>query len=328
MPSAPDIVPFTDEHQDSAAQLLAARQRRLRQARPELPDAFTDAASCRPLVAALIEKPGAQGFMALRDSRPVGFLLGYPRPEPIWGRAAWSPIEGNALADGEDPETMRDLYAGWSEHFVRSGHFRQYVHASPDEPELMAAWVRTGFGQMQAYAVRDLGLTAPVPDGITIRRAVPADIDMLEPLLPLIALALMRPPAYAISFPEDIPTYRDSMAEELAEDGARHFVAEQDGRGLAMASFYDAEPGPMVPTGAWKLAIAMTLPDSRGRGLMRSLLATAFTEARQAGATHCETDWRTAALPTHRSWTALGFRPTHFRMHRHIDERIAWAAPR
>ena len=37
------------------------------------------------------------------------------------------------------------------------------------------------------------------------------------------------------------------------------------------------------------------------------------------------TDWRTASLSTHRSWTALGYRPLFFRLHRHIDERIAWA---
>ncbi len=36
-------------------------------------------------------------------------------------------------------------------------------------------------------------------------------------------------------------------------------------------------------------------------------------------------DWRTASLPAHRTWTALGFSATEFRLHRHIDERIAWA---
>ncbi len=328
MPRSPEIVQFGAEHLDAAAELLAARQRRLRQRRPELPAAYEHAAACRPLIAALLEKGGAHGVMALHGSRPAGYLLGYPRPEPIWGRACWSPIEGSALADGEDPETIRDLYAGWSEHFVRTGHYRQYVHASPDDPELTAAWVLTGFGQMQAYAIRDLDLSAAEPAGFGVRRAVLDDIEILEPLLPLIAHALMRPPAYAISFPEEIPTFRDSWAEELEEPGARHFLAERDGRALAMASFYDAEPGPMVPQGAWELAVAMTLPEERGRGLMRALLVTAFAEARRSGATHCETDWRTAALPTHRSWTALGFRPTHYRMHRHIDERIAWAAPR
>lgn len=86
-----------------------------------------------------------------------------------------------------------------------------------------------------------------------------------------------------------------------------------------------ADPGPMVPDGAWELSVAMTRPEMRGRGLMRPLVAAGFGEAREAGASHCITDWRTASLPTDRSWTALGFRPTHHRLHRHLDERISWA---
>lgn len=322
------MVPLTADHFDAAAGLLAERQARLRAVRPVLPASFTEAAACRPLIASLLEKPGAHGVLALRGDRPAGYLAGYPRTEPIWGRACWSPIEGSALASDLDAEHVRDLYAAWSEHFVRSGHFLQYVHAPVDDPDLMAAWVRTGFGQMQAHAVRDLELTGDPPAGVMVRRAVPADIDALEPLLPVIAHALMRPPAYAISLPETIPTYRDSWLEELADPTVGHWLAEEDGRALAMAAFYEADPGPMVPDGAWYLEVAMTLPEARGRGLMRALVAAGFAAAREAGAPHSITDWRTASLPTHRSWTSLGFRPTHYRMHRHIDERIAWAAPR
>lgn len=323
-----EICPLDAARLDDAAVLLAGQQRRLRAARPELPAAYEDPAACRSLVEAVLERDGAHAVLALREGEPAGFLAGYPRTDEIWARAAWSPVEGAALADDLDPEHVRDLYAAWSAHFVASGHFRQYVHATPDDPALMAAWVRTGFGQMQAYAVRDLDLQGSPSAGVALRRAAPDDIDLLDPLLPLIAHALMRPPAYAISLPETIPTYRDSWLEELAEPEARHWVAFEGDRALAMASFYTAEPGPMVPDGAWELSVAMTLPEARGRGLMRALLAAGFAEARDAGVTHCVTDWRTASLPTHRSWTALGFRPTHYRMHRHIDERIAWAAPR
>jgi GNAT superfamily N-acetyltransferase len=325
MPARPDIRPLTAADIDAAAALLAARQRRLRQARPILPVAYQAATACRPLIEALLRQDGAFGVIGTLDGAAFGYLLGHPRHEPIWNRAAWSPIEGSALADGVDPELVRDLYARWSHHFVREGFFRQYVHAAVDEPQLMASWFRTGFGQMQAHALRDLALSADPPNGVTVRRASSADIDRVEPLLPLIALALMRPPAYAISLPEGIRSYRGSWEEELDEPAARHWLAEQDGRALAMAGLYDAEPGLMVPEGAVELAVAMTLPAERGRGLMRALLAAAFAEARQAGATHCLTDWRTASLPTHRSWTALGFGPTHYRLHRHIDERIAWA---
>ena len=97
---------------------------------------------------------------------------------------------------------------------------------------------------------------------------------------------------------------------------------------LALASFYAADPGPMVPHAAWELSVAMARPEARRRGLARALLATGFAAARDAGATHCIADWRTAALPTHRAWTALGFQPTHYRLHRHVDERIARAGGR
>lgn len=319
------VVPFDLQHLDAAAGLLAARQRRLRPIRPELPSAFEETAAHLPSLAALLDRDGASGFAAVSDGAVVGFLIGYPRSEPIWGRACWSPIEGSALADGTDAELMRDLYAAWSEHFVQRGHFRQYVHVPADDTDLAAAWFRTGFGAMQAHAVRDLELAALPPDGVTVRRALPRDLDRVEGLLPLIAEALARPPAYAIRMPGEVATYRDSWAEELEEPKAHHWLAEDADRVLAMATFYAADPGPMIPDGAWELAVAMTRPDARGRGLMRALVAAGFAEAHQASATQCITDWRTASLLTHRTWTALGFRPTHFRLHRHVDERIAWA---
>ncbi len=325
---SPQIVPFHSEQLDAAAGLLAARQRRLRAVRPELSAAFEEPDAHQASLVALLERDGAHGVAAVSAGELVGFLVGYPRIEEVWGRACWSPIEGSALAVGTDSELMRDLYAAWSEHFVQRGFFRQYVHAAADDADLAAAWSRTGFGVMQAHAVRDLERAARPPDGVTLRRAVPADIDRLEDLLPLIAEALARPPAYAIRMPGEVATYRDSWAEELEEPGEHHWLAEDGNRVLAMATFHAADAGPMVPDGAWELSVAMTHPAARGRGLMRALLAAGFAEAHEAGATHCVTDWRTAALPTHRTWTALGFRPTHYRLHRHIDERIAWARGR
>ena len=149
---------------------------------------------------------------------------------------------------------------------------------------------------------------------------------MARDLFPLVGRALMKPPAYAIQLPE-VWSVVGADDAELAEPEARHWVAiGEDGRALALASFYDPEPGPLVPPRSTELSFAMTRPEERGRGLMRALTAAGFAEAREAGATHAVTDWRTASLPTHRSWIALGFEPLHYRLHRHIDERIAWAA--
>jgi GNAT superfamily N-acetyltransferase len=308
-----------------AADLLAQRQRRLRARRPELSEAHESADAWLPMLGALLERPGAYGVLGTLDGHPAGFLAGFARQEEIWARACWSPSEGSALTDDVDPELMRDLYAAWSLHFVQRGFFRQYVHAATDEPDLMAAWMRTGFGQMQAHALRGLDLPpAPPSPGVTLRRAGPDDLDLLEPLLPLIGQALQQPPAYAVSLPETMAVYRPGWEEEIVEPDAHHWVALEDGRAVAMASLYEGADGPMAPAGAWELSTAMTLPEERGRGLVRALLAAAFAEAREAGATACVADWRTASLPTHRAWTALGFVPTHYRLHRHVDERIAW----
>jgi GNAT superfamily N-acetyltransferase len=94
---------------------------------------------------------------------------------------------------------------------------------------------------------------------------------------------------------------------------------------LGLVAFYEPEPAPMIPDGATNMAAAMTVPSARRRGVIKALVETAWADARARGIGWVETDWRTASLPTHRSWSALGYRPLYYRLHRHIDERIAWA---
>ena len=322
------VTELRPEHLSAAAELLAARQARLRQVRPELPERFTRPEACRPLLEELLAKEGAHGVVALDGSgRMAGYLAGWHRTEEIWGRACWSPIEGHALAPGVDAEHVRDLYAAWAEHFVRRGTYLHYVHAAADDAELQAAWFRTGFGQMQAHATLQIptGAHAPSETSFTVRRAGPEDTDLLLPLFPVIPGALMLPPAYAISLPERFDTLREDYEGDLDDPQVRYWMAEAEGVALGVVVFYEPEPGPMIPDGAMEMAVGMTLPHARGRGVMRALVETAWADARERGIRWVVTDWRTASLSTHRSWTALGHRPLYYRLHRHIDERIAWA---
>lgn len=326
-PMAPDleILLFSGEDLDGAAELLARRQRVLRVLRPELPVAYTHAAACRPLLSKIVAQDGSHGVVARTSNGIAAFLLGHPRYEPIWGRACWSPLEGQAYDPAAGPDVMRDLYAVWSQHFVDRGFFRQYVYAPADDAGLLDTWFLTGFGRMQAQAVRDLNLDPPPYTSFMVRRVTLDDLDFIEPLLGLIPMGLVKSPAYAITLPELFAELRGEYAEELANPASFYWLAEEDGQAIGLAGFTVDEPGLRVPHGAWYLQDAKTAPAARGRGVMRALVAAAFAEARASGARHCVTDWRTASLPAHRTWTALGFRPTDFRLHRQIDERIAWA---
>ena len=76
---------FSDGHVDAAAELLAARHRRHRQAEPLLPARFEDPAAARSEVEAACRKAGASGAALLREGRLVGYLLGSPDDETRWG---------------------------------------------------------------------------------------------------------------------------------------------------------------------------------------------------------------------------------------------------
>jgi GNAT superfamily N-acetyltransferase len=327
------VITLSADHLPAAAELLAARQRMLRGARPELPAAFEEPDAHLETLASALAEEGSHGVIALgKDGRPGAFLLGAHRTQEIWARAAWSPISGSAV----DPslgaagvELLRDCYAAWSLHFVERGIFRHYVHAPIDDALATEAWTNTGFGRMQAHAVRPVaGLRADPPAGVTIRATTPDDLEAIRPLMTLIPEQLLNAPAYAITLPEGYAAHRSGWAEELANPEGPLLVAMEGERALAIAGFYEAANGPMTPDGAWELGVAMTLPEARGRGIMRALIAAGLAEVAERGASHCITDWRTASLAAARSWTALGWEPTHHRLHRHIDERIAWAVPR
>ncbi len=324
------IVPFETQHVAAAASLLAARHARWRAALPALSPRFADPAAMRPPLEAVLAAAGALAVAAL-DERDdlVGFMAGSPRLEEIWGRSAWVGLAGQALAASADPELTRDLYAAWSDPFVRRGIYAHYALVPDAFDDTMDAWIRMGFGKMQAYALRSTDLDGlPVAaSGVRIALATPDDLERLLPLTRLIADALLEAPVYAISLPERWADFRAEWDDELRNPEGDVWLAtdEASGEALAIAGFYPAEPAPAVPEDAVELGIAMTAPAARGRGVMAALVGHGLSVAAERGARWCVTDWRAATLSSSRAWPALGFRPHYWRMHRMVDNRIGWA---
>ena len=324
------IVPLAAGHLGAAAGLLAARHARWRAALPALAPRFEDPAAMRPLLDEALAAPGAEGVAALDDAGALaGFMAGAPRLEEIWGRSTWVGLAGQALAPAADPELTRDLYAAWSDPFVRRGIHAHYALVPDAFEETVDAWVRMGFGKMQAYALRSTALDG-LPtraDGIHIALATPDDLERLLPLLRLIADALLEAPVYAITLPERWAAFGPDWEEELRNPEGDIWLAsdEASGEALAIAAFSPAEPSPAVPEDAVELGVGMTAAAARGRGVMAALVGHGLSVAADRGARWCVTDWRSATLSSSRAWPAIGFRPHYWRMHRMIDQRIGWA---
>src|SRR5438309_5799414 len=149
----PEVVPFSHEYIEDAAALLAARHARQRETEPLLPRRYEAQDEARDEVAAFWQTDGASGAIAFRDGHPVGYLIGAPRDPDVWGENIWVELAGHAVEDAED---IRDLYASAAARWVDDGNRRHYALVPTDDPVLIDAWFRLGFGHQQGHGIREV----------------------------------------------------------------------------------------------------------------------------------------------------------------------------
>src|SRR5438132_11099409 len=111
------IVPFSEEHVDAAAELLAERHERHRSAFPQLPADL----DYRAEIAALLAE-GASG--AFTDG---AYVLGKSGPVDRWGPNIWIEAAGHAA---RDPALLRDVWANAAATWVEPGLTAHYVRVT------------------------------------------------------------------------------------------------------------------------------------------------------------------------------------------------------
>ena len=317
-----EVVPFSDEHLENAARLLAARHARQREVEPLLPAQFEAPAAAREKVAAAWHGEGASGTAAFRAGRLVGYLIGAPRDRDVWGENVWIELAGHAVEEAED---IRDLYATAAARWFDEERRRHYALAPATDAELVDAWFRLGFGHQQAHGLREVPARVDVriPDGFEIREPREEDIDALL----AVDLAL---PAHQRSSPvfstRPLPTDEAIRAEwrsTLAGVEEKVLIGCLDGRPVACWSVCAAKlsnhyNGVALPERACYLAFASTLPEARGSGIGVALTDASLAAAAAEGYTVMVTDWRVTNLLASRFWPRRGFRPVFFRLYRSI----------
>ncbi|GIJ12904.1 hypothetical protein Van01_61180 [Micromonospora andamanensis] len=312
-----ELRPLTAADLAACAMLLADRHRRHRVAQPLLSARFEDAAATLAELTAAYGTPHASGAVAYRAGVPVGFVLGAPKPSPLWGPNIWVEAAGLAVTN---PELMRDLYAAAAARWVDEGRTAHYVVVPAHDAELVRAWFRLGFGQQHAHAIRP---ATAMPAGLSVRRATRADI----PALAQLDLELPRHQGQSPTFSAGPPgTLEEAVAEWTADiDNPAYatFVAEADGQviGSAVGCALEKSSAHLSlarPERAGFLGFAAVFPHARGVGAGRALGTAVIDWAASAGFDSVVTDWRVTNLLSSRAWPALGFTETFLRLHRLI----------
>ena len=299
---------FSEDDLDAAATLLAERHRRHVEAEPLLPVEV----DFRSEIEALWRTDGADGA-----ATEGGYVLGFPRPEAVWGENVWIETAGHASGD---PELVRDLYTLAAARWVEEGRKTHHVLLPATDAALVDAWFRLGFGAQQAHGIIEIPET-PWPDGV--RQAGAEDVDAIVALAPLLNSHQRLSPVFGPPQSWTQEEARASIAEDLARDDIGNVVVEIDGRIVANFVVCSVELASMHsglarPPGAAYLAFAITHPDARGTGAGVKLTDACFAWAWERGYRTMVTDWRVTNLLSSRFWPRRGFRTSFLRLHRLI----------
>jgi len=285
---------------------------------------FEDEAVTAREVEEALTRADASGAVAVRAGRVVGFLLGAPKPDPVWGPNLWVESAGQALEPGEERETMRDLYAFAATRWREEGRTAHYVVTPATDRGLLDAWWRLGFGQQQAHAVRGLPEQPPRVQGpLVVRPASREDIPALARLEVELPRHQGRAPTFSSGELGSVEESTAEWEEDFDDPRFTTFVAERSGLviGSAVACALElssSNSGLIRPERAGFLGFAAVLPEHRGVGAGRALGEAAMGWCRQTGFSCIATDWRVTNLLSSRAWTSMGFEQTFLRLHRLI----------
>ena len=288
-----EIRPFSDEHLDAAAALLAERHQRHLATEPLLARDVDFRAQLR-----------GDGVVALRDGVLRAYLLGQTTEDD-----AFVDFAGCAAAE---PELVRDLYAALAPQWQRDRH-RVYVPAS--DATLVDVWFRLAFGLQFTLAVREP--VAGHGDGVRLGRR--DDLDAVVELEQSFTDHLREAPSFSGRQRETDEEIRADWQDTWDDERFRHLVVERDGRVVGHALLYRREPGDLrIPANGIDLALVVTLPEVRGTGVGSALVAHALGWAHERGFDAITIDWRVVNLVADRFFRARGFRPTFMRLYRHV----------
>jgi len=326
-----EILPFTNEMISDAANLLSQRHKRHRTNFPLLPARFEESQAAVRAIDALWQEKLKSGYAALCNGEMTAYLIGETTTDP-WGRAGYVYLPGCAMADGENPGIIQDLYAVLGEDWVRMGCFNHYLYLSALESDVLAAMFDLGFGKERVDALLDIrSLNIPKvaePSGVIIRKAGPGDNEHLGSLSNTIFRALAKPPNWHPTLPEDWNDLREGWSELADDKEWTIWLALENDQALGMIGFrpeQEQDTQMLVSPRTIYLSVAATQPEARGRGINTYLTWLGLERAQKAGYEICYSNWISPNLLASRFCPRFGFQDAAYRLAKKVNPMIAWA---
>lgn len=318
-----EIIPFAAEHIPAAAALLARRHAADRGREPALPERFEDPEECIPFLQDLL--PKGCGVAAFRRQGLAGYLITVNDAAHHAQRRALIPLEGHAIAAGEDGETYREMYAALAPALLRLGIFDHQVLLPVSDRNAVEAWFSLTFGERMHVAGRGLESVKGELADVDIRLAGPEQVEEVWGLFAGLGRYNTTPPLFVPDIYED-EAWRKELEEDLRRPENAFWTAYEDGEMAAV--MYIRPTARMVfdrPPGTANLSIAFARKKARHGGFGTALLRRCVAWARDNGYQRIALDYFTYNLLGARFWQGHGFRPVATILQRRIDPRIAWA---
>ncbi|MBN1857683.1 GNAT family N-acetyltransferase [Candidatus Bipolaricaulota bacterium] len=308
------LAEFGPQHVLVAAALVAKRYAAMRSVIPALPECYEDPSVFTPRLRKL-EQQGA-GAAALKGNRLVGFVVGV-EIESFRGFPTWLSPEWANGAGEEDRQGLHErLYAAvadlWCGKGAAVGHL---VLQFAFDQDALNGWNRLGFGMATVDGVRALSSDADLdpnstrvsvsaPSGnIAVRRATPADRDVLHELIRDLQTHLASSPIY---LPDHSFSNLQEVTDKLDDRSQAVFIACCEGDIVGYLEIGPAsnnactiirDPGTASITGAF------VRPSARGRDFGLRLLGAAVAWAREQGYARCAVDFESMNTSASRFWS-------------------------
>jgi hypothetical protein len=211
-----EIRPFSDEHVDAAAALLAERHERHLAAEPLL----ARDVDFRAQVERDFTAERASGAVAVAGGELVGYLVGRMTEDDD------SLVDFAGFA-ARDAEVIRDLYAHVAEPWVDAGFVRHRAHVPATDVAAIDAWFRLAFGRQLTFGAREIGLTSATARDVMVRRARQDELEKAATLGSQMHQHHRRPPSFSGRPTVTDDEYREWWSDSWDKPEFVHFVASE-----------------------------------------------------------------------------------------------------